>query len=633
MTTKEKKAKIKEGSRQEAIVRKRLKKLLPNAYSLITVMSSNLNKHNTSTTAPINIDDGNKESEPNSSLTVELSSSSTLAVSSKKSSVLTTESITSNVITTAPANPAASILSDATVIRSRNDLQDQVNSNSPKVGSFTKESSNANVKIIQDDLFNVQDESRVQLGDYQIIESIGGGGMGRIYRAWDTRLDRDVALKVLAPNQQSDEARERFVIEAKASAKLHHDNIVSVYAFGQTDDVMYLVMEFIPGSNIRDMVTKNGPLSIEDTLSYAIQLSSALEHINENGIVHRDIKPSNVLITDDGTVKVIDLGLAKNFMEPSNDLTQTGVTLGTFDYISPEQARDPRNVDIRSDIYSLGCSLFFMLTGQPPFPNRNPLQKLLSHQGDEAPSIQSIRPDAPDRLVDIIMRCMAKNREMRYQTPQELSKALFMVAEEQGMRPSGLSMSKWYLPSISRLRLWKDRLWWAIPIVALIIAILILDNVWKPNLRQSEFLPEKPGLKRNSASINSDSGFKTDNLSPGSKVKPLNFNIHPKAFPPSSSITLPEDSIFKQSDNAMELAPSAQNSAPSDELPDLEPIADSLNDLPSVLDSDAPTAELQEPFIPDVNNALDANKPDPGKAPKGTATPRKTVHSVTLEND
>lgn len=590
-------------------------------------MSSNSDNQNTSTTEPIQIGDGNNESERSSSLTVELSNSSTASVSSKNSSVLSTESVAANILTSAPTSQETAALSDATVIRSRNDQPELSKSNFLTVPSPAKDLSNANVKIIQDNLFNEQDESRVQLGDYQIIKSIGGGGMGRIFRAWDTRLDRDVALKVLAPNQQTEENRERFVIEAKASAKLHHDNIVSVYSFGQTDDLMYLVMEYIPGDNIRDLVTANGPLSVEDTLTYAIQLASALEHINENGIVHRDIKPSNVIITKEGSVKVIDLGLAKNFTEPANDLTQTGVTLGTFDYISPEQARDSRNVDIRSDIYSLGCSLFFMLTGQPPFPNRNALQKLLSHQGDEAPSIQNFRSDVPRQLVDIIMRCMAKNREMRFQTPQDLSKALIAVAEDQGMRPSGYSMSKWYMPSISRLLVWKDRLWWAIPIVALIIVIMILDTLWKPNQRQSEFLPDNPGLKRNVVSVNSVNNFRSDNLAPGPKVKPFNFNLHPKAYPQSSGVISAEDKRSKSSDNPKQPAPASENNTPSDVEAVIPPMVDPLNDVQPVLNSETPPTELQDAFLSDVNN------PSPDNATPGDSTPRKTNHSVTQEND
>lgn len=348
------------------------------------------------------------------------------------------------------------------------------------------------VEIVSDNL-----GPKFQLGNYTLIESIGGGGMGRVFRAQDNNLERDVALKVLPPNQCTDkDFRDRFIVEAKAAARLHHDNIVCVYSFGEINGLTYLAMEYIPGINIRDLVDRDGPLPVEDVLAYAIQLASALEHINQKKIVHRDIKPSNVLVTDDGTVKVIDLGLAKATLAqaPADELTATGVTLGTFDYISPEQARDPRLVDIRSDIYSLGCSLFFMLSGHPPYPKGTALQKLLRHQGEAPPNIQDFRPDVPDRLADIITRCMAKEADLRYQTPQALSNALYLAAEDLGMRPVGMSLSRWYMPSISKLRVWKDRFWWLLPIAGLILCVMCLDSLWKLDLHESEYLPENMSL-------------------------------------------------------------------------------------------------------------------------------------------
>ncbi len=500
------------------------------------------NNDSNSTTPPIEFGNGEKDSLASieSTKTVELNLSQPSSVS---------------ILTTAPVSLASltSNSSDATVIRSRD--ANGVNSDSSSGSATTANhnfsngeqntesnskidrsaSSMSKVKIVSDNLADNRNTSNVQLGDYIIIECIGGGGMGRVYRALDSKLDRYVALKVLAPNQTSDEFRTRFIIEAKASARLHHDNIVTVYSFGESNGLTYLAMEYIAGVNIRDIVTKNGPLPVEDVLSYAIQLASALEHINEKGIVHRDIKPSNVLITDDGTVKVIDLGLAKNNAEQADDLTATGVTLGTFDYISPEQARDPRNVDIRADIYSLGCSLFFMLTGQPPFPNGTGLQKLLSHQGDNAPNVQQFRSDVPDRLADIIMKCMAKNADLRFQTPQDLSKALFIAAEEWGMRPMGISLAKWRLPSISRIKLWKERLSWLIPILILIFTVIVLDSAWKPDEKQQEFLADSPGLKRDVV---------TSDLSPA-KYKNSMFGSYSKFRPAVPAAEKTEESTTK----------------------------------------------------------------------------------------
>ena len=567
-------------------------------------MSSNSDIHKSSTTtAPINIDNDNK-SDHNNDQTVNLSDSATIALKNDKTPVVTTES-------TASAPSAKGAMSpDATVIRNRSEQSESHTSHTSSAGSLTTEkSSNANVKIIPDNIIGSHNAPAFQLGDYQIIEAIGGGGMGRIYRAWDTRLDRDVALKVLAPNQQSEEFRERFIVEAKASAKLHHDNIVSVYSFEQTDGITYLVMEYIPGKNVRDIVTQNGPLPIEDALSYAIQMASALEHINEKGIVHRDIKPSNVLITPDGTLKVIDLGLAKYKSDSQGELTQLGATLGTFDYISPEQALDSRKVDIRSDIYSLGCSLFFMLTGQPPYPEGTGLQKLLRHQGKAPPSVQDFRSDVPDRFAEIIMRCMSKVADKRYQTPQALSKALFIAAEELGMRPSGISLAKWYLPSISRLRVWKDRLMWVVPIVCLLFIVVVLDFIWKPDQRKAEFLPETPGLKRSSASDNTGDRSVSRIGLPVMKVKPLALDVNTKALPQPPKVLTTTQKPPKTT-----VEPATPKASVDDVSPPVIP---------------PPTAAITPPAIEPESPAQDRNSPQT----PSSSIQKNTSHSVKFETD
>lgn len=578
-------------------------------------MSSDSEIHKTPSTQPIILGSGNKEADQISALTVGLSDSATIAVSNENASASTAEPIASDLIT---PSLSTAMSPDATVIRNRNDQQEETGSRSSSSGaSSTENSSSANVRIISDNLIDSHDSAAFKLGDYQIIEAIGGGGMGRIYRAWDTRLDRDVALKILAPNQQSEEFRERFIVEAKASAKLHHENIVSVYSFEQTDGITYLVMEYIPGKNVRDIVTQNGPLSIEDALSYAIQMASALEHINEKGIVHRDIKPSNVLITPDGTVKVIDLGLAKCKSDPQTELTQLGATLGTFDYISPEQALDSRNVDIRSDIYSLGCSLFFMLTGQPPYPEGTGLQKLLRHQGIAPPNVQDFRSDVPDRFAEIIMRCMSKVADKRYQTPQALSKSLFIAAEELGMRPSGISLAKWYMPSISRLRVWKDRLSWAVPIVLLLFVIMILDYIWKPNPRQAEFLPEKPGLKRGVASDDSEGRTVSKIGLPVMKAKPLALEFNSSSFPKP-----PEDILSTQDE-------------PAPDQKDVifeEPNESGDDNSTSGDQSGAPTPGAASPSRDPATQAAPSQERNLPQTPSSSIH-KNTIHSVRLETD
>ncbi|NOX53697.1 MAG: serine/threonine protein kinase, partial [Planctomycetes bacterium] len=231
------------------------------------------------------------------------------------------------------------------------------------------------------------DPAGIQLGHFVIEERIGMGGMGAVFRALDTRLQRYVALKVLSPFQARDPAAvQRFVNEGRAAARLDHDNIARVYHIGEEHGLNFIAFEFITGTNVRDLIRQRGRLEPAEAVNYTLQIASALRHTSAAGVIHRDIKPSNIIITPSGRAKLVDLGLARKIdSQSAPDLTVAGTTLGTFDYISPEQAKDPRNVDVRSDIYSLGCTLYHMLTGEPPYPEGTVLQKLLSHQGGEPP--------------------------------------------------------------------------------------------------------------------------------------------------------------------------------------------------------------------------------------------------------
>ena len=264
--------------------------------------------------------------------------------------------------------------------------------------------------------------------DHVLLEKfVGGGGMGAVFRAWDTNLHRTVAVKVLSMRQAGDvESQRRFQIEARSAARLDHPNIARAHYVGEDRGLQYIVFEYIHGTNLRDLVYEKGPLPVADVLNVGLQIAGALTHSWEREVVHRDIKPSNILIAHDGLAKLVDMGLARieYLGQADQDETATGVTLGTFDYISPEQARNPRDADIRSDIYSLGCTLFFMLTGRAPFPDGNVLQKLLAHQSDPAPDVREIRPDVPDMLANVLASMLAKKPEDRFQTPIDLSVAL-----------------------------------------------------------------------------------------------------------------------------------------------------------------------------------------------------------------
>jgi serine/threonine-protein kinase len=283
----------------------------------------------------------------------------------------------------------------------------------------------------------------IELAQFKVEERIGLGGMGVVFRALDTTLQRHVALKLLSPPQSYDSSSvKRFRNEARAAARLNHENISTVHFIGEDKGLHFIAFEFVTGSNIRDLIQRRGKMPIADTVNYVLQIAYALKHISAMGVVHRDIKPSNIIITPKGRAKLVDLGLArKDSTESQGDLTLPGTTLGTFDYISPEQAKDPRSVDVRSDIYSLGCTLFHMLTGQPPYPEGTVLQKLLEHQASEAPDPAAINPSVPEQLSIIVRRMMNSDRNRRYQTPDQLIRDLTYVAGSFGLKganPEGL---------------------------------------------------------------------------------------------------------------------------------------------------------------------------------------------------
>ncbi|MFN9718055.1 MAG: serine/threonine-protein kinase [Planctomycetota bacterium] len=280
------------------------------------------------------------------------------------------------------------------------------------------------------------EEAGIRLAHFEIVSRLGSGGMGAVFRAVDLELARDVALKILHPSSSQDTSLvARFRNEARACAQLNHDNIARVFYAGSQEGLYFIAYEFASGQTIRDLIIDRGRLSIEDTVNYAIQVTLALNHIAAAGIVHRDIKPSNIMLTHNGRVKVVDLGLARRDITDSiGDITVAGTTLGTFDYISPEQARDPRNADVRSDIYSLGCTMYHMLTGQPPYPEGTALQKLLDHQGKSPPDPCILNPGIPPELAAIIRKMMSNNPDHRYSVPGLLLNDLIQMAALLGLR-------------------------------------------------------------------------------------------------------------------------------------------------------------------------------------------------------
>ncbi|MBX9652167.1 serine/threonine protein kinase [bacterium] len=333
-----------------------------------------------------------------------------------------------------------------------------------------------------------------RLDHFELLDSIGVGGMGRVFRSRDTRLDRLVALKVLSPELSNDpEICRRFEQEAKAAARLDDRHFARVYFFGFDKGLRYIAMEYVEGENIRQKIQKSGRLSVALVVNIGIQIARGLSHAASCGVVHRDIKPSNIILTPDGTAKLVDMGLARNFFQqssPASELTQAGVTLGTFDYISPEQALDPRDADVRSDIYSLGCTLYHALTGRPPFNKGSALQKILQHQNDAVPDPRRFAPDLPEPVVAILLKMLAKEPKDRYQHPAELIDDLRAVAGLLDVPlPDEQGYSAVYRP---QTHFWENQVSWLAPLVVLFAAIGIYAWIDKPS---QPMLPLTPAIK------------------------------------------------------------------------------------------------------------------------------------------
>ncbi len=269
---------------------------------------------------------------------------------------------------------------------------------------------------------------RFTIGKYKVLERLGSGGMGSVYLCEHKLMRRRVAVKVLPTAKAEDAASlERFYREARAVAALDHPNIVRAYDIDQDDKLHFLVMEHVDGSSLQEIVKKTGPMDVLRAAHYVRQAALGLQHAHETaGLVHRDIKPSNILVDRNGVVKVLDMGLARFFHDEEDILTKKydENVLGTADYLAPEQALDSHGVDIRADIYSLGATFYFCLTGKTPFAEGTVAQKLIWHQTRQPKPLRQLRPDVPEEVTAVIEHMMAKDAAQRYATPQEVADAL-----------------------------------------------------------------------------------------------------------------------------------------------------------------------------------------------------------------
>lgn len=286
------------------------------------------------------------------------------------------------------------------------------------------------------------------LGSYVLQQRLGHGGMGQVFLARHTLMDRAVALKVIQEKRLADPTVvQRFKKEIQATARLSHPNVVIAHDANRVQDTFFLVMEYVEGIDLARLLNQCAPLPVPNVCAYLRHAALGLQHMHEHGLVHRDIKPSNLILSArDAVVKVLDLGLARLQADlqtevPVTPLTQPGLVMGTPDYMAPEQARDPRQADIRADIYSLGCTGYHLLTGQLPFPHPSLVEKLFRHRQVEPEPLENLRPELPEGLPAVIRRMMAKEPEDRFQEPREVAVSLAPFAESVATSPVGLVLA------------------------------------------------------------------------------------------------------------------------------------------------------------------------------------------------
>jgi len=280
------------------------------------------------------------------------------------------------------------------------------------------------------------------LAQYQICEKLGEGGMGVVWKARDTHLDRFVALKTLPAEKLADpERKRRSVQEAKAASALNHANIVHIYDIAEADGIQYISMEYVPGKTLDQLIGRKG-LRLSETLKYAVQISDALAQAHAAGIIHRDLKPSNIIVSENGHLKVLDFGIAKltevttpgveetaTMRAPDGPSTEEGAIVGTVAYMSPEQG-EGRKVDARSDIFSFGSMLYEMVTGRQAFHGDSKMSTLSAILKDEPKPVSALVADTPRDLEKLIIRCLRKDPNRRYQTMADLKVALEELKEE-----------------------------------------------------------------------------------------------------------------------------------------------------------------------------------------------------------
>lgn len=465
--------------------------------------------------------------------------------------ILVTNSSVEHETTSAPVNPAD--LGAQTVVNpegrpSQEQSASNAPSSSPEIPAQASTSLWQSLFPSDDSHHQVQQaQQQISLGHFEIEKRIGQGGMGAVFKALDTELKRIVALKVLSPQQTYDASSvKRFRNEARAAAQLDHDRIARVYSIDQDQGLTFIAFEYVEGWNVRELINRSGRLSIADAVNYTLQIAGALQYTAASGVFHRDIKPSNIIIMPDGRAKLVDWGLARQESpgaEGQPDLTVSGTTLGTFDYISPEQAKDPRQVDARSDLYSLGCTLYHMVTGEAPYATGTVLQKLLDHQSEAVPNPREIRPEIPQPVAQVIMKLMASKPEKRYQSPAELIRDLLPIASELGLQPTQIDRLIWNrsdAQSSSTALAWNRSTWAKIAglilcsvfLVEVVMQVLIRQFFPTPTIDLETIALQSPA--QNSAVVSRNDSATATNSPPAIIETSINENINAPEIQPDN---------------------------------------------------------------------------------------------------
>ena len=490
------------------------------------------------------------------------------------------------------------------------------------------------------------------LGNYALLDLLGRGGMGSVFLARHRTMNRRVALKVVSKQVGKDPASlERFLAEARLIASLDHPNIVQAYDVDKESDRFYIVMEYIEGQDLEVIVQEHGLFGFEEVADCIRQAAEGLAHAHGRNMIHCDIKPSNLLLSDQGTIKILDMGMARlaGSGEDSGEQVDHKV-LGTIDYMSPEQAMDGPDFDHRADIYSLGCTLYFLLTGRPPFDEGTLTQRIVKHQTQPPPDILATHPDAPQELVDICMKMMAKDPADRYQSADEVSRLLTGwrepthsddgqpqsegqpqdahspqppgAASATAQGPTNLAMEELRVPdavaAVGALKSKKKRTWseeqqtvilvaaavfFAVVVLSVALAVMTFgpSRTDGPKISQGKTTPVSPSVDTNGAPTSRQPSPDTDAgeaqpSPPPRKNDPKTSD--PKTTDPKATAAKPPKPIIPESPKPEPPKPEPPKAEPPEQEPKEPEPGDPFHELPTAVDLN---------LLPDTTRRQQAN--------------------------